>query len=452
MERPSIVNPEKVARRSFLGLASAAGLVACASPGATPASPTSGPKLAAAAGTIPDKWTAFREEFSLSKDKIHMGGLLLASNPRRVKEAIDRHQKALDEDPVSTVEHDLMTGEWTKATIASAARYFGTAPENVTLTDSTTSGLAVVYGGMIFRPNDEIITTKHDHWVTHEGLRLAAERSGAKVRQIPLYTKGSEAKDETMVRAIESAITPATRLVAITYVHSSTGVKTPVKKIADVIAKANQGRSGEQRILLSVDGVHGFGIENVTMADLGCDFFIAGCHKWMFGPRGTGVVYAKADAYVRLRPTACPFDFPYVMALIMGKPLPPLNGGSITPGGFRAFEHRWALREAFELHLSLGKADVEKRIHELATQTKQGLAKMSHVTLHTPLSAELSSGIVCFEVANMKPDDVIKRLMEKKIIATTTPYDPSYARLTPGLTNTPEEVERTLAAISSLKS
>jgi len=381
-----------------------------------------------------------------------MGGLLLASNPRRVKEAIDKHRKALDEDPVGTAEHDLRTGEWTKATLESAARYFGTTPDNVTLTDSTTSGLTVVYGGLLLKPNDEVITTKHDHWVTHEGLRLASERSGAKVRQVPLYAKASEATEANMTRAIESAITPATRVVAITYVHSSTGVKTPVKKIADVIAKANQGRSAEQRILLSVDGVHGFGIENVNISDLGCDFFIAGCHKWMFGPRGTGVVYGKPDAWARLKPLGCPFDFPYVMAVIMGKPLPPLNGSAVSPGGFRAFEHRWALREAFELHLSLGKENVEKRIHELNTQMKQGLAKMQHVTLHTPMAESMSSGIICFEVAKMDVETVVKKLHEKNIVATTTPYNPSYARVTPGLINNADEVERTLKEIAALKS
>ena len=59
-------------------------------------------------------------------------------------------------------------------------------------------------------------------------------------------------------------------------------------------------------------------------------------------------------------------------------------GEHMSPGGFHSFEHRWALPEAFNLHLQLGKDKVQARIHQLNQQTKQGLAKMPHVTLYTP--------------------------------------------------------------------
>jgi selenocysteine lyase/cysteine desulfurase len=131
--------------------------------------------------------------------------------------------------------------------------------------------------------------------VTHESLRLTCERSGALLRRVPLYQTGAKATVQGMTQAIARAITQKTRVVAITWVHSSTGVKTPVREIADVIAKANHARPENQRVLLCVDGVHGFGIENVTMGDLGCDFFVAGTHKWLFGPRGTGVLWGKRD-------------------------------------------------------------------------------------------------------------------------------------------------------------
>ena len=100
-----------------------------------------------------------------------------------------------------------------------------------------------------------------------------------------------------MTDAIATAIQPATRVVAITWVHSGTGVKTPVRAIADAVAAANAKRTAAERILLCVDGVHGFGVEDATVADLGCDFFAAGTHKWMFGPRGTGVLWGRAELW-----------------------------------------------------------------------------------------------------------------------------------------------------------
>ncbi|MBX3188946.1 MAG: aminotransferase class V-fold PLP-dependent enzyme [Labilithrix sp.] len=439
--KPAESSP-KVARRSFFGLASALVGSACAAPAA--------PKLASVTSGGAG-WAALRDDFLLARDRVQLGNLLIASNPRPVREAIERHRKRLDEDPVGVVEHDLHTGELTHATLDAAARYMGASRDEIALTDSTTSGIAVVYGGLVLQRGDEIITTKHDHFVTHESVRLAAERTGATIKTVALYDEGREATRDAMAAAIDKAISPATRAIAMTWVHSSTGVKTPVKAIADVVAKANASRGPKEKILLCVDGVHGFGVENASMADLGCDVFMAGCHKWIFGPRGTGVVWARKEAWARMRPTACPFDWDYIVAREMGEgEVPPPSGRTMTPGGFRAFEHRWALRDAFDYHLRIGKAAIEQRMHELASRCKAGLAKMRHVTLHTPIDPALSSGIVTFEVAGIKPDDVVAKLLAAKVVGTTTPYRPSYARFTPGIVNTPEEIDRALEVVARL--
>jgi selenocysteine lyase/cysteine desulfurase len=129
---------------------------------------------------------------------------------------------------------------------------------------------------------------------------------------------------------------------------------------------------------------------------------------------------------------------------------PPTTADMMTPGGFHSFEHRWALAEAFAFHLAIGKSKVAGRIHELARQCKEGLAAMRHVTLHTPRADEVSAGIVCFEVAGVDPEAVVTRLREKRVIATQTPYATTYARVAPGLLNTPEEIEIALREVRAL--
>ena len=89
-------------------------------------------------------------------------------------------------------------------------------------------------------------------------------------------------------RNIEAALTPKTRAVGVTWVHSSSGVKMPIARLADAIARANRGRADADRCLLIVDGVHGFGNQDVDIPALGCDFFATSTHKWMLAPRGTG--------------------------------------------------------------------------------------------------------------------------------------------------------------------
>lgn len=426
-----------IERRQFIEALAATAALGCQAARATP-----GNSPGAA-----DEWGAIRGEFDLSPDWIHLAGFLLASHPRRVRNAIERHRRALDENPALYLE-----GRFLDSTpmLRPAATYLGAQPEEIALTDSTTMGLAIVYQGLPLASGDEVVTSTHDHYVTHEALRLATLRAGAVLRKVPLYEAPARASAAAMASAIGAAITPRTRVVAITWVHSSTGVRTPVREIAELVARANAGREPARHILLCVDGVHGFGVEDVSMADLGCDFFIAGTHKWMMGPRGTGIVWGKADKWRLLRPTIPHFGAAAFEAWMKNEPPPPTTADMMTPGGFHSFEHRWALGEAFEFHLGIGKAKVARRIHELNRQCKEGLLRLAHVTVHTPLADELSSGIITFDVAGATPAAVVERLHARGIVASTTPYAVSHARLAPSLLNSPEEIDRAVAEIAAL--
>jgi len=122
----------------------------------------------------------------------------------------------------------------------------------------------------------------------------------------------------------------------------------------------------------------------------------------------------------------------------------------MTPGGYHAFDHTWALGSAFDLHASLGKSRVAARVHLLNRQLKEGLRAMKRVRLHTPLHETLSSGIVCFDVDGLAPDRVVASLADQAVIASRTPYRTPYARLCAGLLRPGTDVERTLAAVRSL--
>jgi selenocysteine lyase/cysteine desulfurase len=66
------------------------------------------------------------------------------------------------------------------------------------------------------------------------------------------------------------------------------------------------------------------------------------------------------------------------------------------------------------------------------------------------MDPKLSAGITCFEVQGVSNDDVVKRLFERKIIASVSPYAVAYARLSPGLLTTPEQVDEAVKAVAAL--
>ena len=398
----------------------------------------------------PRAWQAVRSQFDqLSTDYIHLSSFFLASHPRPVREAIEKHRHEIDNNPFVYIEENIyqMPGKIQ----AAAAEYLGGKPEEVALTNSTTMGLAFVYHGLPLKTGHEILTTTHDHFVHHEAIRLAASRSGSLVKKISLFDDIKTVAEPEIVSRIKKAITPKTRVVGITWVHSSTGLKLPVRAIADAIAESNKGRAESDRILLVVDGVHGFGVEDESVAEMGADLFIAGTHKWIFGPRGTGIIWGKAETWKLLRPVFPAVSRESFTAWMNDKDVTaPMQASWIMPGGFHAFEYEWALPAAFEFHKQIGRKNVADRIHTLNDQCKEGLAAMRHVKLYTPRGNKLSAGMVCFEVEGMRSGDVVRKLLERRIVASTAPYRESYARLAPSLLNTPEEIETTLRRIREL--
>lgn len=396
-------------------------------------------------------WAAVRAQFDLAPDYLHLGASqFIASHPRPVREAIAHYRRLLDQNPVlGSLGLEMQEMQQVRQ---AAARYLDlAAPDDIAMTDSTTMGLGTLYTGLNLRPGQEVLTTVHDHYSQHESIRLATARTGARCRKVRMYERLNHVTPEEMVERLVREVRPETRVLGMTWVHSSTGLKTPVAQIARALQELNRHREEADRVLLLLDAVHGFGVERETFPELGCDFFVTSGHKWLYGPRGTGLVAGTHAAWQRVTPVIPSYTGSMDMIIEEAQRPKHMDGKQMTPGGFHSLEYRWALTAAFEFMESLGRERVCQRVHQLNRQCKEGLRTMPHVTLHTPMSDELSSGITAFEVRGLGPDEVIERLKEQRIIATKAPYhDYQYVRFTPGIINTEEEVERGLAAVRAL--
>lgn len=400
-------------------------------------------------------WGWVRSQFPLTHEYRHFATFYLTTHPQPVREAIESLTKAMDANPSMVVEHGMFKSveeNMQQRVYEAAAKYTGGKPDEFALVPNTTTGLALIYNGLPLKKGDEILTTTHDHYSQHESIRLAAERTGAKWRKITLFEKSAETFVTQIVESVRAAIKPRTRVLGVTWVHSSTGVKLPIRAIADALAEVNKNRKPEERVLLIVDGVHGLGAVDESVAAMGCDFFVSGTHKWMFAPRGTGIIWARGENWAKVKPTVPTFSNfePFSAWMENRKPNGTTQASWVTPGGFFAYEYQWAMVAAFHFHEQIGRQRIATRINELNGRLKDGLAEIPGITLHTPRSPALSAGIVCFEVKGLKPEEVVHRLLERKIIASTTPYGVSYARLAAGIMNTPEEVDEVLAAVRTL--
>jgi selenocysteine lyase/cysteine desulfurase len=256
---------------------------------------------------------------------------------------------------------------------------------------------------------------------------------------------------EEILDNLRRAITAKTRVIGLTWVHSGTGVKLPIRELAAIVSDVNRHRTEQDTIQLIVDGVHGFGNQDETPIEMGCDFFVSGTHKWIFGPRGTGIIWGRSDRWPNIRPTIPTFfrNVPTKGSNNSGQQWP-AHAHLVSPGGFKAYEHQWAMPEAFSFHQSIGRKRIADRTAELSQQCKEGLSQIPGVTLHTPLAPELSAGINCFEIKGMNSTAAVQKLLDQNVIASASPYNVSYVRLAPSLVNDAEQVDSALRAVHKL--
>ncbi|MDN6864513.1 MULTISPECIES: aminotransferase class V-fold PLP-dependent enzyme [Pseudomonas] len=396
------------------------------------------PQVAAAAPTD-NPWTGFKQLFNQDPDYLHFSNFLVASHPRPVREAIERYRVQIDRNPGLAMDWDLQetwkregqVREW-------AGRYLKATPPQIALTGSTSEGLAMIYGGLQVRADQEILTTVHEHYATQNVLDFRARQQGTQVRRISLFENPSRVSVDEVLGNIQRAIRPNTRVLGMTWVQSGSGVKLPIGEIGTLVADHNRQRDERDRILYVVDGVHGLGVENLDFPDMHCDFFIAGTHKWMFGPRGTGLVCARDPENKYVTPMVPTFSEDKDFATIM------------TPGGFHAFEHRWAADEAFKLHLQLGKAPVQARIHALNREFKEQLQAHPRIELVTPHSSELSAGFTFFRVKGQDCEAVAAHMVRQRVVIDAVDRDVGpVIRTAPGLLNSSEEIQRFMTLLSA---
>jgi selenocysteine lyase/cysteine desulfurase len=393
-------------------------------------------------------WRDIRGAFRLDPDVLHFGAFWLSSCPAPVREAIDSHRLGIDRNPV----HYVLDNEehFERSARMALADYVGGDQDRVVLAESTTEALMLSIGGLSILPSDEILTTEHEHYSAYSAAARLSEMTGAGMRVVALYDQPGAATADQMLYRLARAIRPETRVIVVTWVHSGSGVRIPIEAIAGHVAEANSSRPPDARMLLCVDATHGFGLLRIDLQETPCDIFASSCHKWLNGPHGTGFAHFSAHA-AALAQWLIPSFAPGPLGRFTGR-LPETEGTweRLTPGGFHAFENRWSIPAATAFASSIGQEAIEDRVCSLADRLKTGIAVIEGLRLVTPISRQVSAGIVCFELDGLDPTEVVSGLRERAVVASVSPYKVPYARLTPSIYNSEPEIDELIERLKDL--
>jgi isopenicillin-N epimerase len=385
-----------------------------------------GPLAKAPAGPDEKYWKDVRSRFLLPADLAFINAANLCPTSLPVVEALEKNTRFLDGNPSSASRAKLQEGkEEGRRLVAQALRV---TPEEIIITRNTSEANNVVSSGLSLGASDEVIVFADNHPSNLNAWQTKAKRFGFSVVEVPVTNPhpGPAAYVDMFVKAM----TPRTKVLAITHVTNTMGDMLPVAELCRI--------ARERGILALVDGAQSFGVFDIDLSQMRPHFYSGSVHKWPCGPKEMGVLYISAEIQSRVAPS-----------------IVSLYGGAVgISRTHEAFGQRdeaalATFQAALKFQEDIGRAAIEKRSRELATYLASGLQKIEGVTLWTNPDAQRSGAIIVAKPANLDTRRLATVLYEKdRIVCAAANYGTRTGiRLAPHFYNTMEEMDRAIAAV-----
>jgi selenocysteine lyase/cysteine desulfurase len=276
--------------------------------------------------------------------------------------------------------------------------------EELAFTRNATEGINIVANGVPLAGGDEIILSTEEHVGNAVTWVALARRVGVRLRRfVP-----SVASAGANLERIADLIGPRTRLIAVPHVTTTTGLVLPVREIAAL--------ARPKGITVFVDGAQGPGAIPVDLHALGCDAYATSGHKWLLGPKETGLLYVRRDMLDAVGPrhvgaySAAEFDF-------AGEALAWHPGAQRYEYGTVSVPLRRGLGAALTFLDTVGLDTILERDARLAGTAAAGLRRIDGVRILSPERREWCAPMVTFALAGVDTQALLVHLERARIRA-----------------------------------
>ncbi len=318
------------------------------------------------------------------------------------------------------------------------AQLFHAQPDEVMITHGTTEGVHIALFGYPWQPGDELVTCSLEHPALAQSANVIEDKFGVVARRVETP---ADATEEEQVRLIGDAIGPKTKIVALSHIQYSCGLRMPIAPIAEIAHRAGA--------LVVIDGAQTGGAIDIDARGLGADFYAISGQKWVLGPQGTGAFYAASERIREINPLFNTHALADKRAE-MGENAGPPN----ILQRFRVTSQSTALvagfGEAIRLLLDVGFDKVEEHGLELASHLRAGIAAIPGCSTTGPLEGSSTSALVSVAIENWAPSQVVEALWDRWRIAARSVNSPPAVRFSCHVFNTPAEIDRVLNAVEAL--
>ncbi|MCG8606616.1 aminotransferase class V-fold PLP-dependent enzyme [bacterium] len=380
-------------------------------------------------------WSIVRDHFPLTRERVYLNTGGLGASPHVSIHALKAKIDELEE--ISETGHDA--GLW-HSIKTHAGRILGCAPEEIAYTRNTTEGVNVVCNGLHLKRNDEIITSTHEHVGNTIAWLIRQKREGIVMRTFEPSMRSAQDN----IDRIEKLITKKTKALSISHVTTATGQVLPVKEIGE-LARAHN-------LWYFIDGAQSAGMMPLDVHEYGCHAYATSGHKWLVGPKGTGLLYVHKDmldsidakwvgAYsnsgnfdlttgeVHLNPTAQRYEYGTVSV--------PLFVG---------------LGASMEFLLRIGVTNIWRRVHAMGAALADGLSDLGAEIL-SPRHPDEHSAMITFRLKNIDKGKLQPFLAKKHNLRTRGIYEGGLngIRISLHIYNSFQDVEKVLKGVRAAR-
>jgi isopenicillin-N epimerase len=371
-------------------------------------------------------WEEVRSQYVMPPGYVCLNAANLCPSPSLVLDAYFDGTRSVDRDPSS--QNRQKTHEGREATRRSLAEFLHVTPEEIVITRNTSESNNAVSSGLDLKAGDEVLVFGDNHPSNLVAWRQKAARFGFAVRVVEQANPHPGA--EYYIDAFRRAMTPATRIVALTHVTSTVGDMLPARELCAL--------ARDRGALSLVDGAQSFGVLDVDLSDMQPDFFTGSAHKWPCGPKENGLLYVNKRVHDRIKPT--------IVSLYPGEVG---ISRSMEAFGQRDEPAIVGFGAALAFQSRLGPSAIEKRARDLARALMDGLRRIDGVKVWTHDDPTRSAAIVSFQPAGLDVRKLHQALYENDriVCATRGGTDRPGLRFAPHLYNLQADIDRTLETV-----
>jgi selenocysteine lyase/cysteine desulfurase len=418
-------------RRSFIGGLAGIGAGLAWSPLAAQTTSQLKPLLSGATGSE-NYWTLVAGQFPLTSGKIPMNAANLCPAPRLVSDRVAELNR--DEDSDISNPNRAKFNALAAQSRSKVAEHLGVSADEIALVRNTSEANNTINNGVPLKAGDEVVLWEQNHQCNNAAWDVRAERHGFTVKRVSLPATINDPQD--IVNAFEAALSPKTKVLSITYISNTSGIRLPAKELCTM--------ARQRGIYVHLDGAQTWGYLKLNLKEIGCDSYSASAHKWFMGPKQVGVLYVRRERIAEI--------WPSIVSVGWNKDS---LTGTVASKKFETLGQRddgavSAVGAAVDFHRTIGLENVEARTTALASALKEGLSRNNKIKLVTPMDPRLSGGVVISQMPGFdrtKMSALVSGLYEKYGIAGAATGG---LRLSPHVYNSMADVQLAVRAVNEL--